>query len=266
MSGADEMSWRRAVFDEYAAARRTDSIPGYTLEVADDITRHLPQAGNDEAILWLARFAAPVADRRVAEEIGNLEHRAWAIEWKLHGFDQPEDLRQRLEARGLRAHHAEALMVLEVAATPVRRLDAADVVVKEAEPHEFEDVVRLGEEVWNCRMPWLAHSLAEMTHPVRGSAKVYCARTTERVVGTGWIEFHHGSRFAQLCGGSLLESYRGRGLYSRLFEMRLAEARRRGVPYIAVDAAPMSRPILERRGFRYVCDTYQMRSRPYEPL
>jgi len=266
MSGADEMSWRRAVFAEYAAARRTDRIPGYTLEVADDITRHLPQAGNDEAILWLARFAAPSADRRVAEEIERLEHRAWAFEWKLHDFDQPEDLRKRLEARGLRAHHVEALMVLEVAATPARRLDATDVVVKEVEPHEFEDVVRLGEEVWNCRMPWLAHSLAEMTHPVRGSAKVYCARTAERVVGTGWIEFHHGSRFAQLCGGSLLEPYRGRGLYSRLFEVRLAEARRRGVPYIAVDAAPMSRPILERRGFRYVCDTYQMRSRPYEPL
>jgi GNAT superfamily N-acetyltransferase len=85
-------------------------------------------------------------------------------------------------------------------------------------------------------------------------------------VGTGWIEFHAGSRFAQLCGGSLLEAYRGRGIYSRLFEMRLAEARRRGVPYIAVDAAPMSRPILERRGFRYVCNTYPMRSRPYEPL
>ena len=266
MSGADEMSWRRAIFADYAAARRTDSIPGYTLEVASDITRHLPQGGNDEAILWLARFPASGADRRIDEEIDSLERRGWAYEWKLHDFDEPQDLQQRLEARGLKAHHVEALMVLDVAATQPRSLEPTDVVLKEVVPEEFADVVRLGEEVWNCRMPWLAHCLAEMTHPKRGSAKVYCARTAERIVGTGWIEFHHGSRFAQLCGGSLLEAYRGRGLYSRLFEMRLAEARRRRVPYIAVDAAPMSRPILERRGFRYVCNTYQMRSRPYEVL
>ena len=266
MSGAEEMSWRRAIFADYVAARRTGSFPGYTLDVASDITRHLPQAGNDEAILSLARFPASDAERRIDEELESLERRGWAFEWKLHDFDEPEDLRQRLEARGLKAHHVEALMVLDVAATPPRTLPPADVVVKEASSEEFGDVVRLGEEVWNCRMPWLAHSLAEMTHPERGSAKVYCARTAGRVVGTGWIEFHHGSRFAQLCGGSLLEAYRGRGIYSRLFETRLAEARARGVPYIAVDAAPMSRPILERRGFRYVCNTYQMRSRPYEPL
>jgi hypothetical protein len=101
---------------------------------------------------------------------------------------------------------------------------------------------------------------------VRGTAKVFCARTAERVVGSGWIEFHGGSPFAQLCGGTLLEAYRGRGLYSRLFELRVDEARRRGVPYIVVDAAPMSRPILERRGFRFVCNTYPMRTRPYEAL
>jgi len=113
-------------------------------------------------------------------------------------------------------------------------------------------------------MPWLRTTLREMTHPVRGTAKVFCARTAERVVGSGWIEFHGGSRFAQLCGGSLLATYRGRGLYNRLFERRLDEARNRGVQYIAVDAAPMSRPILERRGFRFVCHTYFMRTRPYE--
>ena len=259
-------AWRRELFADYAAARRTVIFPGYTLEVADDITRYLPQDDNDESMLCLARFASASADRRIGEELARLAERGWACEWKLHDFDEPADLKQRLEQHGLHNQQVEALMVLDVAATPARTLDPTDVAVKEASADEFDDMVRLGEEVWGCRMPWLAHAFAEMTHPVRGSAKVYCARTPERVVGTGWIEFHHGSRFAQLCGGSLLEPYRGRGLYSRLFETRLAEARRRGVPYIAVDAAPMSRPILERRGFRYVCNTYPMRSRAHELL
>ena len=49
-----------------------------------------------------------------------------------------------------------------------------------------------------------------------------------------------------------------------MFERRLEAARARGVPYLAVDAAPMSRPILERKGFRYICGTYPMRTRPFD--
>lgn len=105
-----------------------------------------------------------------------------------------------------------------------------------------------------------------MTDPKTGTASLYCARTRDRVVGSGWIEFHGDSQFAQLCGGALLHAFRGQGLYSRLFEVRIAEARSRRVPYVAVDAAPMSRPILERRGFKFVCNTYPLRTRPYEPL
>jgi hypothetical protein len=264
-ASSDDLSWRRRIFDEYAAERRAAAVPGYTLEVADDITRQLPQGSDNEAILWSARFTAANAEQRIAEELLSLRRRGWEAEWKLHDFDEPEDLKARLEAQGLANHHVEALMVLEVAKTRPRKFGpSGDVVVHEATPDELEGIVSLGEEVWSIRMPWLIHSLREMTHPERGTAKVFCVRTRERVVGSGWIEFHGGSTFAQLCGGTLLEGYRGRGLYSRLFELRLDEARARGVPYIAVDAAPMSRPILERRGFRFVCHTYPMRTRPYE--
>jgi GNAT superfamily N-acetyltransferase len=122
----------------------------------------------------------------------------------------------------------------------------------------------LQEEIWKCRLPWLAGVLHEMADPVRGSGVAYCARIADRVVGSGWIDFHGGSRFAQLCGGAVAEDYRGRGIYSLLFEHRVLEARARGVPFIAVDAAPMSRPILERKGFRFVCHTYPMRTRPFD--
>jgi hypothetical protein len=83
-------------------------------------------------------------------------------------------------------------------------------------------------------------------------------------VGSGWIDFHGGSPFAQLCGGAVAEPYRGRGVYSLLFDRRIAAAKARAVPFVAVDAAPMSRPILERKGFRYVCGTYPMRTRPFD--
>ena len=112
--------------------------------------------------------------------------------------------------------------------------------------------------MWKCRLPWLAGVLHEMSDPI------YCARADGRIVGSGWIDFHGGSEFAQLSGGSVAESHRGRGIYSGLFDRRLADAQARGTRYLAVDAAPMSRPILERRGFRFVCHTHPMRTRPFD--
>jgi len=262
----EDLRWRRELFEQYASGRRNARVPGYSLEVGADITRHHPQGEDDEALLWLARFPRSAADRRIDEELANLRNRGWHAEWKVHDFDEPDDLKGRLEARGLSCHHIEALMVLDVASTRARSFDESNVEVKVASADEIEEIARVQEAVWDCRLPWLARALRDMTHPLTGTASLYCARTADRIVGSGWIEFHGGSRFAQLCGGALLEAYRGRGIYARLFEARVAEARMRGVPCIAVDAAPMSRPILERRGFRFVCHTYPMRTRAYEPL
>ena len=262
----DDLRWRREIFEQYALERRHALVPGYSLEVAADITRHLPRGSDNEALLWLARFPEAIADRRIAEELARLRLRGWEAEWKLHDFDEPNDLKLRLERHGISCHHVEALMLLDVANTAARPSSESNVEVKRATVEEIESIAALQEEVWGCKLPWLARTLREMADPSTGTASLYCARAGNRVVGSGWIEFHAGSRFAQLCGGAMLEAYRGQGLYSRLFEARIAEARERGVPYVAVDAAPMSRPILERRGFRFVCHTYPMRTRPYEPL
>jgi GNAT superfamily N-acetyltransferase len=163
----------------------------------------------------------------------------------------------------LTTHHVEALMVLQVEDARVDPVSAGDIVIEKASGPKLDEIAQLQEEVWRCRLPWLAGVLHQTADPVNGTGVAYCARLGDRVVGSGWIDFHGGSRFAQLCGGAVAEDCRGRGIYSLLFERRLLEARARRVPYIAVDAAPMSRPILERKGFRFVCQTYPMRTRPF---
>ncbi|HEX3096962.1 MAG TPA: GNAT family N-acetyltransferase [Usitatibacter sp.] len=219
---------------------------------------------DDEALLSFARFPAAEVDRRIGEELHHLRSHGWEAEWKVHDFDQPADLRSRLEATGLTTHHVEALMVLDVAGAAVKPATKGEIVVDEASGSAIDDIARLQEEVWQCRLPWLAGVLHEMTDPAQASGLVYCARSGGQVIGSGWIGFDRGSQFAQLSGGAVLEAYRGRGIYSLLFERRLVEAKARGIPFIAVDAAPMSRPILERKGFRFVCHTYPMRTRPFE--
>ena len=258
------MEWRREMFERYARERRAARIPNFRLHSLADVTRHLPQGSDDEALLSFARFTPEAADVRIAEELDHLRSRGWAAEWKVHDFDEPPDLRRRLDARGLTCHHVEALMVLEVAKAPdgATRLDG--VKVAEATGAALDEMAALQEEVWECRLPWLAGVLREMTDPASGTGKAYCARAGDRVVGSGWIDFHGGSSFAQLCGGAVHEDWRGRGVYAALFERRVSEARRRGVPFVAVDAAPLSRPILERKGFDFVCHTYPMRTRPFD--
>jgi GNAT superfamily N-acetyltransferase len=260
-----EDRWRFEIFSEYAGIRRVEPIPGFEIEVLPDITRYRP-AGvmGDEALVAYARFPDAEADRRVAEELRTLRERGWEGEWKLHDFDEPGDLKGRLEALGLTNHHVEALMVLDLAIAQPRHAQDDDVVIERATGSKLDEIAALQEEVWNVRLPWLRGVMHLTGDPDHGTGVVFCARDGARVVGSGWIELHAGSRFTQLCGGAVHPDYRGRGIYSRLFERRVIEAKARGAKWMAVEAAPMSRPILEKKGFRFVCNTYPMRTRPYD--
>jgi hypothetical protein len=63
-----------------------------------------------------------------------------------------------------------------------------------------------------------------------------------------------------LMGGSTAEWARGRGAYRAVVRARWDEAVRRGTPALAVGAGPMSRPILERLGFRQVLQFRRLES------
>lgn len=92
---------------------------------------------------------------------------------------------------------------------------------------------------------------------------IYCAYLGKAPVATGWIDYSRGSQFADLHGGAVCEDARGRGVYAALLAVREADAQARGCRYLAVDAAPMSRPILARKGFATICETYPMRRVPH---
>jgi GNAT superfamily N-acetyltransferase len=61
-------------------------------------------------------------------------------------------------------------------------------------------------------------------------------------------------RGVSLAGGSVLPAHRGAGAYRALVLARWDEAVRRGTPLLATNAGAMSRPILERLGFRQVAE------------
>jgi hypothetical protein len=116
------------------------------------------------------RYAA--ADRRIREELGHLLSHGWHGEWKVHDLDQPADLRSRLEAKGLTAHHVEALMVLNTADAAVKSGQEGGIVAEVASGAQIEEIAQLQEEVWQCRLPWLAR--------IRSSRSRRCGHRSRR--------------------------------------------------------------------------------------
>jgi GNAT superfamily N-acetyltransferase len=258
---------RRSLFDEYAQERRAFPIPGYEVELLPYLTRYLPVAPGGEGLVAFARIVDRDAARHIREQVDFFKARNQAIEWKVYDFDVPGDLRALLEAEGFTAHHDEAFMIRAIddeVRSEGARTNGIRVLRAALDNNVIDDVVAVQEQVWDCRFPWLAPQLGAAMAQRPENTAIYCAYLDERPVGTGWIDFTQGSRFADLHGGAVVEGARGRGIYSLLYERRTEEARRRECRYLAVDAAPMSRPILEHKGFVQVCNTYPMRLVPHE--
>jgi hypothetical protein len=89
---------------------------------------------------------------------------------------------------------------------------------------------------------------AEYLEETTGEA--YAAIVEGHVVGTAYGAF--GKAGLNLFGGSVLEEFRGRGIYRALTFARWDTAVARGTPALTVQAGKMSMPICERLGFELV--------------
>ena len=258
---------QRRLFDEYIDERRAAPIPGFGVEVLAHLTRYLPTAGEGDGLVMYARLPEAEAPRQIREQARFFASRNHPLEWKVYDLDRPANLKALLEAEGLAAHHDEVFMIRDLDGTQagarppqdgvaIHRAGAGDTVI--------DDIVKVQEETWDCDLPGLGAQLRSAAEGGATSSAIYCAYLDGAPVGTGWIDFIEGSRFADLHGGAVLPRARGRGIYTLVYELRRDEALRRGCRYLAVDAAPMSRPILEHKGFVHVCATYPMRSAPHQ--
>ncbi len=256
---------RRQLFDEYIEDRRASAIPGFSVELLPHFTRYLPKAGHGEGMVMYARIPEGEVRAHVREQVRFFASRNVALEWKVYDLDRPGNLRSLLEAEGFTAHHDEAFMIRALDGDDAREGAAPEGVAisaATADDRVIDDIVKVQEETWDCDFPGLAAQLRNALASGSTDCAIYCAYLDGAPVGTGWIDFTAGSRFADLHGGAVLEKARGRGIYTLLYQRRVEEARAHGCRFLAVDAAPMSRPILQHKGFMFVCATYPMRSQP----
>ena len=239
----------------YRRERRTLELPNFVREDLGTVVRYTPVHCNADGIVCFASLSAGDVVEEIRRHIAHFQAMGVGFEWKVYDSDEPEGLRASLLEAGFVEGDPEALLVYDVASFRPEGRPADGVEVRRVEDIALiQSLVAFQEHIWRRSFEWLVDQLrAEWDRMA-----FFAAYAQHRLVGTGWISYPAGSQFADLHGGAVQPEFRGRGIYSRLFERRMIDARERGIHWIAVDAAPMSRPILQAKGFQKLDATYPL--------
>lgn len=220
---------------------------GYQREDLGHLVRQTPRDGKGKGWVYFPQFTEEDADRIIGEQVDFFRRACLEFEWKVYDFDQPDSITLKLNERGFHQGEPEHLMVCDLAGIQPHSSKALSGI--EIQPvrdeKDFESMQRFQEELWNEHLDWLFNYIAKNTDIF----SCYVAKEGDEVVGSGWTEYLPGSQFPELHGGGVIPRLRHNGIYTALLAKRLEEAAARGYRYLSVDAAPMSKPILERKGF-----------------
>lgn len=228
---------------------------GFRREATPDVVRfvHLHQG---EGMIIHSALTPESADRVIASEIAYFEGLGQDFEWKTYDHDPPADLKDRLTAFGFEGEEPEALLILDLEAPPEELLRPVIQDVRRiTDSAELDAIGPIQEQVWGESDPSFIATLKDELQHAPASVSIYIAYVDDLPVAHARITFHEGSPFAGLWGGSTLKEHRGRGIYTALLAARVQEARSRGVRFLTIDASPMSRPIVEKRGFQFLTMT-----------
>ena len=230
-------------------ARFAAEFPGLRREESPTLVRQVDLVGSSGAVIY-SRLTADTVDTAVRGEIDYFRSIGQDFEWKVYAHDQPTDLTERLAGMGFIIDDAETVMVLDLESSWFKNTGEVSADVRRlTSPSELGEVSALKRRVSGSAANDPLAQLAFEMETAPNYLSVYMARLDGQPAATGWIRFPDNSAFASLWGGVTLPEARNRGLYTALVQARADEARARGFRYLTIDASPMSRPILARRGF-----------------
>jgi len=252
-----------AIFDARMRAGAEPDEPGSRVERAGGVLRHIGARPEDWHGVLHSDLDTTTADAAIAEQIAFFRARGADFEWKLYSHDHPADLGARLTAAGFVADAPETLFVAEIAQLsqnglpdtppdgivlrPVTTAGDADLVAEATE-------AAFGSGGDRARARVLARLAEDPT-----TVWTWVAMAGDLPVSAARMLVHPGTGFASLWGGGTAPGWRGRGIYRALVAERMRVAVALGCEFLQVDAMEMSRPILERLGFRALSVTT-----PYE--
>ena len=198
---------------------------------------------------------APATIDGTLEEVHALlrERSRSACTWEVGSSATPSDLTEQLRARGLvddRDPYVVGMVLAEPPPTQVDGIEAREVLSFE----EFRAAQRVAEEAFGGGAGTDDDQLRARYEEnlATGGSKTFVALVDGEIVASASSTYVEGA--VQLNGGAVLPHARGRGAYRALVAARWADAVGRGTPALVTQAGAMSKPILERLGFRSVTE------------
>lgn len=205
---------------------------------------------NEPGFISYSKMDESNAHTIIEEQIAYYKQLKQQFEWKVFDYDQPLDLKKRLQQKGFTLEESEALMIADLTETnPLLAAQVSPEVKRLTTEKEIWDIIKLEEEVWNDNYQDLGQRLVRDLNDSSAHLSLYGAYVDGKIVSAAWMYLHGGTPFASLWGGSTLADFRKRGYYSSLLAIRAREATGCGYPLLIVDASSMSKPILEKHGF-----------------
>ncbi|MCL7375767.1 GNAT family N-acetyltransferase [Streptomyces sp. 35G-GA-8] len=254
-----------AAFDRRMRRDARPDGPGVRVERVGEVVRLSGAAHDWHGVLW-SELTEDTAAGAIAAQIAYFTSLGREFEWKLYAHDRPVGLADRLRAAGFTPGATEALMVRETGDTPgepalpdgVRLLTVTDA----AGAALLADV---HERAFGTDGTALRERLSAQLASAPETVVAVVAMAGDTPVSAARMELPPGTDFAGLWGGGTVREWRGRGLYRALVAHRARIAAERGYRLLHVDAMDMSRPILERLGFRVLSTTTPFVYRPPVP-
>jgi GNAT superfamily N-acetyltransferase len=248
-----------AAYDATLRARVPDPVPpGVTVERDGPLLRILGFS-RDGFLTYtdLGGLDGAELDALIARQRDYFAERGIAVEWKLHGHDQPADLGQRLRAAGFEPEDRETVLIGPVAGLAATQpVTPEGVRLREARTRaDFERIAAMEAAVWGKAPHGLIDRLERDVSADIPELSVVVAEAGDEVISAGWVRYEGDTGFATLWGGSTRAQWRRRGVYRALVTYRARLADARGCTMLEVDASDDSRPILERLGFVAVTTT-----------
>lgn len=250
--------------DVYTTEQRIESVQsGWRRERTEFVTRHVSLL-KEKGFILHSNLTAENASRIIEEELNYFKSLSQSFEWKLYDYDQPENLMELLEAKGFTVEDPEALLVLDIQSQQnLLNVTISSDIQSITDELGIDDIVSLEDKIWGISHSTLGDQLKRDLED-NPDLHLYGAYVNGEIVSAAWMYLHKNTSFGSLWGGSTLPEYRSKGYYTSLLAARVQQAWKKGYPLLTVDASPMSKIILEKRGFQFLATSFPCISPEFE--
>nr|QIH43196.1 GNAT family N-acetyltransferase [Vibrio ziniensis] len=229
-------------------------IPGWEIYSDQSLVRVVSPDVDGSFIAYFKSDASHASDV-VEQQMDYFYRLGKNFEWKVYDFDEPSNMEQILLDKGFYQQEEESFMVLDLNAYEVLP-ELQEQCIEVFDACGIRDAIEVkriqtGEDF----SAYYLHLLnLKQTRP--DNIRIYVIYDEGQPVSSAWMIFNNDhSPFAGIWGGSTVQSQRGRGHYQALLKQRIRDSILAGKKYLYIDASEMSRPIVERYGFKVISKT-----------